>query len=255
MKSQLIAALRSQHGPNTSSDVDALQRLAKKQALNQLSSTLKTSHDISALLDDPMTPSDNDLNRWWPEARQSIHLPSPLVAFPTVGSAHRRIKIESAARPQTTPTSVLGGRASSAARGPRPATVNMARSSSSAVALERGMAPAASIPAFGMLKRSASGVTLAPTKKASSISSPASRSRRPGTASSVEPSRNYGDPTQVDIPVSPRQLNAFTTAAQLPSPRRQLEILDRDERLSHWMKAFAADEEIFKSKAVSAPCT
>ena len=71
--------------------------------------------------------------------------------------------------------------------------------------------------------------------------------------SSGDPSRLTGNPEALELPesmfLSP-PTDAFAENLPVLPPRRQLEDLDRFERLNHWMSAFEMDEEGFKSKAV-----
>jgi hypothetical protein len=86
---------------------------------------------------------------------------------------------------------------------------------------------------------------------------PGSRIRRPNPRRQ-EPSRNFGNPSTIKLPNANsvpadafEELETNLHGSRALHAASQIESLDRNTRLAHWMNAFAADEEAFASKAVS----
>ena len=86
---------------------------------------------------------------------------------------------------------------------------------------------------------------------------PGSRIRRPHPRRQ-DPSRNFGNPSTIKLPDSNsvpvdafEELETNLHGSRALHAASQIESLDRNTRLAHWMNAFAADEEAFASKAVS----
>lgn len=81
------------------------------------------------------------------------------------------------------------------------------------------------------------------------MSPPKQHPRVPGGG---DPSRNYGNPGEVEIPEPPEPEDAFADDSVFSNmhQRQMLETLDQTDRLQHWVSAFEVDEDAFKSKAV-----
>jgi hypothetical protein len=222
LKGSLLRAVKTAAqeaaGEGSSADQDVMKKLAKRQNLAQLTAAAKQTKDVAKLLEDPKLPSIQDLDRWWPDPVREKML-SPLVPFaasPTRGAtASALLPAALMSIERRSPTTRSPTR--SGARSPEPRSpVNM-RSISQ--------------PAF-----------------AGQLSSTA-RYRTPLS----DPSRLSGNPDTLELPESifaPEASDAFEETPVSPHPRRTLELLDRDERLNHWMSAFEMDEVGFKSKAV-----
>ena len=69
MRQQLAAALRQQspESREMSQDMNALRAITKRRNLQNLTSTIRTTKDVSAVLEDPKLPGRNELARWYPE--------------------------------------------------------------------------------------------------------------------------------------------------------------------------------------------
>jgi len=84
MKASLDAALKkSLEEGNTNADIEALKKLAQRRRLEKIKATIQVSKDVTAVLEDPPLPSAADLERWWPEPKQTFVM-NPLVTYGTL---------------------------------------------------------------------------------------------------------------------------------------------------------------------------
>ena len=89
LQSSLLSALKKQVDDGeseTNADIEALRKIAQRQNLSKLKSTVKTAKDVSGVLEDPPLPSAQDLDRWWPEPREPM-INNPLIAYGVVARA------------------------------------------------------------------------------------------------------------------------------------------------------------------------
>ena len=259
MRAQLAAALRNHPRDGDDVEVNALRRLHSKCQLNAIAATVKTTKDVSRVLEDPKLPGKNDLSRWWPEpTREKLN---PLVPFPILRSNRHET--------HTSPAATVGvpGRGASYSL-PTPIAPSMPMASvqtplprsASGSMLERsnsgggGGATAASAGA-GDPRSHSRRLTLT-VASSGSKSNPRTGNRQRRRPTMSDPSFHMGNPKAVELPrdFAPAT-DAFEAVIDKGSPTvvhhsLQLEALDRSTRLAHWMDAFAADEEAFASKAV-----
>ena len=84
MKASLDAALKkSLEEGNTNADIEALKKLAQRRRLEKIKATIQVTKDVTAVLEDPPLPSAADLERWWPEPKQTFVM-NPLVTYGTL---------------------------------------------------------------------------------------------------------------------------------------------------------------------------
>ena len=310
MRASLAAALKKQAeaGGPQSAEMEALKKIEKRNSLRKLTSTVKTIKDVSEVLEDPPLPSAADLDRWWPEPRKTM-IDYPLVAYGPGARYEAELRKMQERQPvvlpkppflplSPRPSSALDGMSPSP-RSPRtlqlesprtptyetnspprspPSPDSATRRASpwggSVTARPRSPSKQASMQgsAYGSAFGSAFGSNFGShTSRPSSVMSP--RDRTSARPSKVEPSRNFGNPKNIQLPDDGQSLDAFDFDSD-GIPRRsstrpdgrpdsppsgllrpqdaalQLEAIDRSTRLAHWMDVFAADEEAFASKAV-----
>jgi hypothetical protein len=261
----------------TLADAAILKRLQKKQALKKISATVKHTVDVSQVLEEPALPSKRDLDRWWPEAKRET--PNPLVEWPR----SLPLKPGSAILPAAAATGPLP---SPGSPGVPPRTSQSSFSLTRSISLPNQRMPSRQRTAATALSGSR-GSTLGtlppslpiPPRTSGGFGGQRQRPRPRGG----DPSRTWRDPKAITVAIPPRSADAspvgspeaaaFAAASSSPSAHvsawgggspdgappplsptaagaMQLELLDRNSRLSHWMSAFAADEEAFASKAV-----
>ena len=238
------------------SELASLRAISKRRNLSAISSVVKTTKDVSSVLEDPKLPSQPDLARWWPEPPSGV--PNPLRPY--------RPSDRSPGRDRGPPPSgneqAWGGERFPEI-GP---TGSTATTATTVLPTLSGATGGTVVTALAQLPRTP-GSNMKPSGSNSSLprsSSMPSRGNskvwRKQKTSSRDPSRTMGAPEEITLPVTVDAVDAFArigSAEPLSRPAtqhlhmsQQLEALDRSTRLSHWLVAFEADEEAFASKAV-----
>ena len=284
-----LGKVQPAQGGGDGADVAALRALNRKRNLGKITSTVKMTKDVNKVLEDPPLPSAQDLTRWWPDFPER-NTPSPLVSYgvhtlhvprndqiapmtlrhpmppdsPPPPQRFGRISPppdsyvgESALRTldlqrQIPPRSPLGSPRALAHPGLQP-SMPPPLMHGNAPGISTMLSLSARTPEQWRLPSTENGAHSARATTAE----PGSRIRRPNPIRQ-EPSRNFGNPSTIKLPNANsvpadafEELETNLHGSRALHAASQIESLDRNTRLAHWMNAFAADEEAFASKAVS----
>lgn len=283
MRARLAAALKNQPKDGESKDIAALRGAIAKRQLNKLTSTVKQTQNVSAVLEEPKLPGPQDVPRWWPEPRPSRPR-NPLVPFGTHtlsysprGRDERSFdQLQSTAFPDVQlPVAMRSARSPATHDGLRIIVPRYDPSPPHEVHGIHGMhgmpatqppSPPGSPPRAGRdsppslgFSRPGSPIPRPPGSPPSRAgTSQSARSPRRRQPTRDEPSRNFGDPRTVALldggdSAIGDAFELIDSVSRSHQASIHLEALDRTTRLAHWMNAFAADNEAFASKAVRLP--